>query len=144
MAQVILLPGQPAREPENEETRRIKEKLLSIPAQIAEQKRLAREQKIAADEIRGQIQEIEAEILYQINMAVNNSGRPLFGNESARSAELKRRLAANPEYRRLKAALAEAENRQFEHDTLASQLMSEFSAWKAVAEMTAAEISAGS
>jgi len=128
---------------ENEETKQIKEKLLSIPAQIAEQKRFAREAKTAADEIRGQMQEIEAETLFEVNAATNAAGKPLFGNEAARNAELRRRLSRNREYILLKSRLQEAENRQFQHETLASQLMSEFSAWKAVAELTAAEITAG-
>ncbi|SHI91379.1 hypothetical protein [Desulfofundulus thermosubterraneus] len=141
-AQVILLPGQPAVRPENRETERIKEKLLSLPAEIAEAKKMAREQKTAADEIRGQMQNIEAEILYQINTATNNAGKPLFGNETMRNAELKRRLAQNPEYQELKAALQAVEAGLFEAEALVNQLIDEFRAWKAVAELTAAELAA--
>lgn len=140
---LILLPGNPPTERESRETKQIKEKLLSIPSMIAEQKRLAREARIIADSLRAQMQEIEAETLFEINTATNASGKPLFGNEAVRNAELKRRLARNPEYISLRNRLQEAENRHFQHETLAGQLMSEFSAWKAVAELTAAEISAG-
>lgn len=76
----------------------------------------------------------------QINTAVNSNGKPLFSNESARNAELKRRLAANTEYQELKAVLGEIEARQFEAETEASQLADEFRAWKTIAELTAAEL----
>ncbi|NHM27967.1 hypothetical protein G7K71_13470 [Desulfofundulus sp. TPOSR] len=141
-AQVILLPGQPAVRPEGRETERIKEKLLEYPAQIAEAKKRARTEKTAADEIRGQMQNIEAEILYQINTATNNAGKPLFGNETMRNAELKRRLAQSPEYQELKAALQAVEAGLFEAEALVNQLIDEFRAWKAVAELTAAELAA--
>ncbi|MGB9825673.1 MAG: hypothetical protein ACPLRU_03270 [Desulfofundulus sp.] len=141
-AQVILLPGQPAVRPENRETERIKEKLLEYPARIAEAKKRARAEKTAADEVRGQMENIQAEILYQVCTETGNNGKPLFSNETVRNAELKRRLAQNPEYQELRAVLQTVEAGLFEAEALVNQLIDEFRAWKAVAELTAAELAA--
>ena len=125
---------------QKEEIRQIKRQLLELPARIAELKRRAREHRAAADEIRSRMQDIEAELISQIAVATNGSGKPVYPNETARNAELKRCLAKHLDYQRLKSVLLQTELKRDEAEIEVGELISRFSAWKAIAELTAAEL----
>ena len=87
-----------------------KEKLLILPGKIEAQKTKIRQlREVYAEKEQARALR-EAEIMDEINTAINpNTGKPLYSNEKAREAAKLRKMSTDPEYQQLTQLVKEAE-----------------------------------
>lgn len=92
------------------------------------------------DEAKQALDLAKAEIMAEINAAVNGQGKPLFSNEKAREMEFIRRAREDENYRQ---ALAEARRSEDEYNDakfMLDQLYNEFTAARAVLAAKTAKV----
>lgn len=117
-------------------------KLLTIPEQIRElQNQMAEAQK-EVEKAKSDVELEKSAIVAAVVSEVNNNGKPVYSNETARNAEITRRMAVEQDYLVAKEALAKAEeqvaNIKFEID----RLYSEMANLRAVLSARAAQVQA--
>lgn len=124
------------------ETDGLKRDLVSMPLKIWEQKKKINSLKEAVEKLRLELKEIEANLTIEIASETNGGNKPKFPNAEARAAELIRRKNESAEYqqvfKQLQASQQELEDEQINLELLLDQ----FSALRAVAKLTAAELTA--
>lgn len=135
MGAVLLKPAEPGTE--------IVRNLLTAKDRLTGARRVASEAREHVREIERRIREAEAEAILEIALETGPTGKPRFPNETLREAELVRRKARDPEFRRLEAALAAARRELQEAEDALASAHDDFKAWQIVAKLVAAELAAG-
>lgn len=117
-------------------------KLLAIPDQIRElQGQMAEAQK-EADKARGDVELEKSTITAAVVSEVNGNGKPAFSNETARSAEITRRMADDQDYLTAIEALAKAEEQVSSLRFDIERLNSDMANLRAVVSARAAQVQA--
>lgn len=115
--------------------------LTGLPGQIFEKKTKLNFVN-SMDPILNQLQEIMAEITFEINEE-KVEGKPKFSNEKMREAEKTRRLKENKEYQELLAERQSLEEKKIMVDAEIKLLQDRLSAEKALAHLYSAVLSSG-
>jgi peptidoglycan hydrolase CwlO-like protein len=117
-------------------------KLLEIPTQIRELQRQMAEAQKEVDNARGDVELEKSTITAAVVSEVNGNGKPAFSNETARSAEITRRMAVDQDYLAAKEALATAEEQVASLKFDIDRLYSEMANLRAVVSARAAQVQA--
>jgi peptidoglycan hydrolase CwlO-like protein len=117
-------------------------KLLAIPDQIRElQGQMAEAQK-EVDKARSDMELEKSVITAAVTSELNGNGKPAFSNETARSAEITRRMAVDQDYLAAKEALATTEEQVASLKFDIDRLYSEMANLRAVVSARAAQVQA--
>lgn len=117
-------------------------KLLAIPDQIRElQGQMAEAQK-EVEKAKSDVELERSAITAAVVSEVNDNGKPVYSNETARSAEITRRMAVDQDYLAAKKALAKAEEQVASLKFDIDRLYSEMANLRAVVSARAAQVQA--
>lgn len=116
--------------------------LLSIPGEIAKFQKKAKITEQQLLEIQQQLGQIEAEIMYEINMETNGAEKPKpkFSNAEIRKAEVAKRLKVHTEHLKLQHERGELELVKTNHEIAIDQLRNTFRAQMAIKDLIVAEM----
>lgn len=120
----------------------IKERLLSIPKEIADIQQKAQGTRQQMPDIETQMKGIEADLTFKIGMEENGAEKPKlkFSNAESRKAELTNRLKVNKEYITLKVEKSSLEFESINFDIEVDKLRRTFQANLAIKDLIAAEM----
>ncbi len=120
----------------------VKERLLSIPKEIAEIQQKAQGTRQQMPDIETQMKGIEADLTFKISMETNGAEKPKlkFSNAESRKAELINRLKVNKEYIALKVEKGSLESESLNFDIEIDRLRRTFQANLAIKDLIAAEM----
>jgi len=117
------------------------ERLTQLPDDIRRQQDLVHAARQAVEEARETLELIEANLMAEISAALDpRTGKPAFGNETARKAELARRKTLSTEYGDAARQLADAESNLAAAQYDLELLLHRFSAVRALADLQAARL----
>lgn len=116
--------------------------LTGLPGQILDKRTKLIFAK-SVDPILNQLQEIVAEITFEINDEKAEGGKPKFSNEKMREAEKTRRLKENKEYQKLLVERQKLEEKKITVEAEMKCLQDRLSAEKALAHLYSAILSSG-
>lgn len=101
-------------------------KLLAIPEQIRELQDQMQQMQQEVEKAKSDVELEKSTITAAVISEVNDNGKPVYSNETARSAEITRRMAVDQDYLAAKEALAKTEeqvaNLKFDIDRLYSEM----------------------
>lgn len=124
-----------------ENTQNIKSRLLSFPSLIRAQKSQVEAARVNFKDAQAAVAELEAEMASEISSATNpGTGKPAYSNAEARSAELIKRKAENPEYKAAFGAMRKAEEALSIAQYDLEKLADEFKSYRYVCDLTAREL----
>lgn len=122
-------------------TDQFKQKLLTLPGQIEAQKTKIRQLREVFTEKEQARALREAEIMDEINTAINpNTGKPLYSNEKAREAAKLRRMSEDPEYQQIAQQAKEAEMELNASQDELERLYDEFKATQFITQLVSYEV----
>ncbi len=122
-------------------TNEFKQKLLTLPGKIEAQKTKIRQLREAYAEKEQARALREAEIMDEINTAINpNTGKPLYSNEKAREAAKLRKMSTDPEYQQLTQLVKEAEMAVNAAQDELERLYDEFKATQFITQLVGYEV----
>jgi transcription initiation factor IIF auxiliary subunit len=122
-------------------TDQFKQKLLTLPGQIEAQKTKIRQLREVFTEKEQARALREAEIMDEINIAINpNTGKPLYSNEKAREAAKLRKMSTDPEYQQLTQLVKEAEMAVNAAQDELERLYDEFKATQFITQLIGYEV----
>lgn len=124
------------------ETSELKQNLISMPLKIQQQKKKIASIKEIVEKLKLELREIEANLTVEIANETNGGGKAKFSNAEARAAELVRRKNESAEYQQVFKQLQENQLELENEQITLEYLLDQFSAFRNVARLTAAELMA--
>lgn len=121
----------------------IKARLLAIPREIENKQIEAINGRIKADNAEQSMKEREAELIFEISMEMNGTTekpKPKFSNETARKAELTRRLKEDNDYVTLRGMLESARSDQVVLEFAVDRLRKDYQTQIAFKDLAVAEM----
>ncbi|HOV80376.1 MAG TPA: hypothetical protein PK728_09770 [Bacillota bacterium] len=115
-------------------------KVQGYPEAIRRQQNILVQAQRNLDEAKQALDLAKAEIMAEINAAVNGQGKPLFSNEKAREMEFIRRAREDENYRQALAEARRAEDEYNDAKFMLDQLYNEFTAARAVLAAKTAKV----
>jgi len=122
------------------DTHNIKLRLYTFPQRLKYQKAICRQHRTEHEEAMQAKLLIEAELTADIAAAVNEAGKAAYSNDTARRAELTRRMNLSEEYQTAAHAARQAEYAVSEAQDELSRLEDEFKALRIVARLVSEEV----
>ncbi|TEB13409.1 hypothetical protein [Pelotomaculum propionicicum] len=115
-------------------------RVQSYPEAIRRQQNILVQAQRNLDKAKQSLDLAKAEIIADINAAVNGQGKPLFSNEKARETEFIRRAREDENYRQALAEARRAEDECNDAKFMLDQLYNEFTAARAVLAAKTAKV----
>lgn len=118
-------------------------RLLAIPEEIAGGDKKSKEVRVVIDSIQQSLKEKEAEIMYEISMETNgdkDKPKPKFSNDTARKAELTKRLKGDTIYVQTTDELLHAQSTQQNREIETDRLRNDFRVQMALKDLACAEM----
>jgi hypothetical protein len=118
----------------------MKQRLLLAPDTLHKARTARAEAQGIVTRLKDQRDEIEAETAVLVGAERDAANKPAFSNAELRAAETKRRLSTSADYGRIASELAFAENDKTMRELEVQRLEDEQRSWRAVVDLTIAEI----
>lgn len=116
------------------------EKLNYLPVQIMDQEAKLLTKRRAIEEAKGNLELAKQIVVAEVSEERNSNDKPKYSNETARSAEVAKRLAVDQDYLEIKKSYQVAEDDLSAAQFELNRLNNEFGAYKIVGQMLAAKM----